>query len=416
MAAANFSEIGRTGLRYWGGRVWEEFLPDLSGTRAIQIYKEMESNDPVVGAVLFAVEMLMRQADWRVEPASQDRQDLEAADFLESCWDDMSQTHQDLISEVLSFLAYGWSYHEIVYKVRKGDSRDPLSQSKYSDGRIGWRKFPIRSQDSLSEWVFDETGGIVAMKQQPPPTYQTCVIPIEKALLFRTRTRKGSPEGRSVLRNAYRPWYFKRRIEEIEGIGIERDLAGLPVMTPPEGLDIWNPNDPDMVTMRSEAEKVVRNIRRDEMEGVVKPFGWELALLSTGGRRQFDTNGIIQRYDQRIAMCILADFILLGHEKVGSFALSSDKTDLFAVAIGAWLDTIADVFNRYAVPRLFALNPGLAGERLPKLVHGDVESPNLEELGNFIDKLVGKGVIVPDPNLEDYMRQAARLPARQEEE
>ena len=62
--------------------------------------------------------------------------------------------------------------------------------------------------------------------QLAPPSYKQVVIPMEKCLLFRTQTHKNNPEGRSILRNAYRSWYFKKRIEEIEGVGIERDLAG----------------------------------------------------------------------------------------------------------------------------------------------------------------------------------------------
>ena len=50
-------------------------------------------------------------------------------------------------------------------------------------------------------------------------------------------------------------------------------------------------------------------------------MAYDLKLLSTGGRRQFDTNAIIARYDARIAMSCLADFILLGHDKVGTLAL-----------------------------------------------------------------------------------------------
>ncbi|MGI6498023.1 MAG: hypothetical protein ACOX0U_04265 [Oscillospiraceae bacterium] len=69
-------------------------------------------------------------------------------------------------------------------------------------------------------------------------------------MIFRTKSRKGSPEGRSILRNAYRSWYFKRRIQEIEGIGIERDLAGFPTLTAPEGMNIWDEDDPDMVAVR----------------------------------------------------------------------------------------------------------------------------------------------------------------------
>jgi phage gp29-like protein len=406
----DFSEIGRSGLRQWGGYVYEEFLPELYGIRAVQKYKEMSENDAVVGAMLFAIEMLLRKVDWRVEPYSSAREDQEAADFLTSCMDDMSHTWADTISEVLTMLIYGWAYHEIVYKRRQGPSRDPTKNSKYNDGRIGWRKLPLRAQNTLLRWEFDDTGGIQGMWQNSPPDYQLRFIPIEKALLFRTRTNKGNPEGRSVLRNAYRAWYFKKQIEVIEGIGVERDLAGLPVLTPPEGLDIWNPDDPEMVKLLRQAESTVRNIRRDEMEGVVKPAGWTLELLNSGGRRQLDVNAIIQRYDQRIAMSVLADFILLGSEQVGSYALAVSKSDIFMQALHAWLDMIAEVFNRYAIPRLFALNPGLPQENLPTLQHGEVDAPNLQELGQFIKDLTGVGVLTPGPELEGYLRQVANLP------
>ena len=57
---------------------------------------------------------------------------------------------------------------------------------------------------------------LIGMTQQPPPDYGLLTIPISKAMLFRTESAKDNPEGRSILRNAYRSWYFKRRIQEIE--------------------------------------------------------------------------------------------------------------------------------------------------------------------------------------------------------
>ena len=51
--------------------MFKEFLPELQGQRAIQVYQEMSSNDPVVGSILHAIEMLIRQVEWRVEPAGQ---------------------------------------------------------------------------------------------------------------------------------------------------------------------------------------------------------------------------------------------------------------------------------------------------------------------------------------------------------
>lgn len=419
----SLEELGSTGLERYGGHIDEEFLPQLKGERGIRTYKEMRDNDPVVGAVLFAIDMLIRGVPWHVEPAGEKVEDLDAAEFLESCLQDMSSTWEETISEIMSFLVFGWSYHEIVYKQRQGDNRDPSKRSRYNDGRIGWRKIPIRSQDSLWEWKFDETGGIRGMVQQPPPHYRQVFIPIEKALLFRTSNQKGNPEGRSVLRNAYRPWYFKKHIEEIEGIGIERDLAGLPIAwVPPELLS--RSAAPEDRALLAEIKKIIRNVRRDEQEGVIFPLMYDsetnqklydFNLLSSGGTRQFDTDKIIQRYDQRIAMTVLADFILLGHEKVGSFSLASSKTDLFATALGAWLDGIAAVFNRNAIPRLFQIN-GMQLENLPQLVHGDIETPDLTEIGDYITKLAGTGMeLFPDPILEEKLRSFAKLPPKPEE-
>lgn len=419
-------ELGSTGLRRYGtlSLVYEEFLRQLSPTsiRGVQLYNEMSMNDPVVGSILYAIEMLIRQVSWTVSPFADEAQDQERAQFVESCMNDMSQSWNDTISEILSMLVYGWSWHEIVYKRRLGDTYDPMTRSRHKDGLIGWRKLPIRGQDTLYNWEFDESGGIQAMWQISPPVYQSVRIPIEKSLLFRTKVRKGNPEGLSILRNAFRPWYFKKRLEEIEGIGVERDLAGLPVaFVPPE---IMNPQATGAErTIFEQIKKIVTNIRRDEQEGVVFPMMYDdngrtmydLKLLSTGGQRQFNTNDIIKRYDQRIAMVVLADILLMGQDKVGSYSLSINKTELFLVAITSWLDSITAVFNRYAIPRLFKLN-GWPTDRLPCLNHGAVHMPDLEALSKYLQSLSNIGFpLLPDEGLENYLRSAAKLPPKTEE-
>lgn len=414
---ANSKEYGRIGQRRYGGVIYEEFLPVLRGKQGIAVYSEMSDNDDVVGAILFAIEMLVRQCDWNVEPTGDTAKDIEAAEFVASCMDDMQETWIDTISEILSFLTFGWSYHEIVYKRRMGNTKDGRTKSKYSDGLIGWRKLPIRAQETLYQWEYDEEDNLIGMTQMPPPHFAVYTIPKTKALLFRTKSRKDNPEGRSILRNAYRSWYFKRRIQEIEGIGIERDLAGLPVMHAPDQVDIWDENNENAVRMRAGMEEMVRKIRRDEMEGVVLPFGFELELLSSGGTRQFDTNAIINRYDTRIAMTVLADFIFLGHQQTGSFALSSDKTELFAVAIGAFLDIICETFNSQGIPALIDINgQHFAGiTDYPKMTHGDIEDVDIEKFSAFIKDMTGIGVLVPDDGLEDYVRQVGHLPERTED-
>lgn len=113
-------------------------------------------------------------------------------------------------------------------------------------------------------------------------------------------------------------------------------------------------------------------------------------------------------------MTVLADFIMLGHQKVGSFALSSDKTELFSVAISSFLDVICETFNNQGIPALIDIN----GEHFngisdyPKMTHGDIEDVNVKEAGQFIKDMTGIGVLIPDDGLEDYVREIGHLPER----
>ena len=408
---ADLKELGRTGLNRWGGHIDEEFLQDLSGMKGIRVYQEMSDNDATVGAILFAIKMLIRQASWSVQPAGAEKKDEEAAEFVQSCLNDMQDTWTNTISEILSFLTYGWSVHEICYKRRMGHKRDPRLDSKYSDGLIGWLKLPIRCQESLYEWEFDNSDNLTAFIQMPAPDYRIIRIPAEKILLFRTESRKGNPQGRSILRTAYRSWYHKKRIEELEGIGIERELAGYPTLQAPEGVDIWAPENAGLLQMCND---FISNIRRDSMEGLTLPYGWELKLLNTGGARQIDISATITRYDMAIARTVLADFLFLGSGNVGSWALSSDKTALFSVAIGTYLDIICEVFNRTAIPALIDINGGHFNgiTDYPTLTHGDIETQDLAALGTFLKDMTGIGLITPDEAIEDYIREQASLPPR----
>ena len=390
-------ELGRIGQQRWDGVFSEEFLPELRGIRGVKAYKEMANNDDIIGAMLFAIKTLCRQVIWSVIPGGDSSKDKEAAEFVESCMYDMQNTWTDTLSEILSFLTYGWSYHEIVYKRRTGKRSSRNLSSKYSDGLIGWQKLPIRSQDTLYRWEYDQYDNLIGMTQQPPPDYGLYTIPMKKALLFRTESAKDNPEGRSILRNAYRSWYFKRRIQEIEAIGIERDLAGLPVITVPEGLNIWDAKDQEATKIYATLVRMVKNIRRNEYEGLVLPYGYVPQLLSTGGTRQFDTNAIISRYNVSIAQTVMADFLMLGHEGTGSYALSEDKTSMFNTAISTFLDIICETFNSQGIPELIDLNgshfSGITD--YPELTHGDVGNEDIAKVASFIKEMCGVGILIP---------------------
>jgi hypothetical protein len=415
MDLSDLRSLGVTGLQHNHGQIDEEPLRELRGARWKQALREMQAQDPIVGATLTAIELLIRQVSWTVMPFDASREAAEDAAFVTENLHGMAATWPLTLAEMLSFVPWGWADLEILY-ARRGD------------GRLGWGAWSIRAQESIERWLFDAaTGHPTGFVQIAAPAYREVPIPFvlngaRKVIHLQTTSRKGNPEGRSALRSAYRPWYFKKHIENIEGIGIERDLAGLPVAYVPPSLLRSDASAEEKAAVQAIAQLVV-NIRRDAQEGIVFPLEYDangkekykLTLLSSGGARQFNTDGVIKRYDARIAMATLADVILIGHEKTGSFALASSKTTLLAVALGAYLDTICAAINQQAIPDLMRLN-GRPTDRLPQLAHGDVESVNLGELGTYIGALSGAGapLFAEDDGLAllNHLLRQAGLPER----
>lgn len=401
-----FEQLGNRQLTRASGLRRDEYLPGLrSGQRASRVWAEM-INDPIVSAVLFSIEMVLRRVEWNVEAETTDKDDIARADLIQSCMDDMSLPWEDIVADALTMLPHGFSFCEIIYKKRMGpDQKDPSQRSDSSDGKVGWRKFSLIPQDTVVDWDYDESGGIQACIQQTGFGGRA-TIPIDKACLFRTNKREAW--GRSVLRSAYTPWYFKKRIEEVEAIGIERDLAGLPVMYVAADI-LLDAN------RKAEFQDIVRNIRRDEQEGVLLPQAWdesgnravELTLLTSGGARQFDTGAIVGRKSREIAMSLLQDVVMLGHEKVGTQALASEKRDLSDVALSTWLNEIAAVLNAHAVPRLLALN-GMSLEDPPEIIPGDLRQEDALAWSEALKNVAQAGIPIVGPDEVEIVNFARR--------
>lgn len=427
---------GSSGLRSYSGYVEEGVLRELQGKRGIANYRAMLETDATCAAIINCFDKMLRQVSWTVAPASTADFDREAADFVESCMHDMEISWMDFLGEAFSFLPYGHSLHEVLYKRRAGDADDPLLNSHYGDGRIGWRGFAGRSQDTLSRWLFDDHGRLLGAEQQAPPHYRVVTLPIDKCLLFRTSAVKNNPEGVSIFRGAYRSWRIKQGLENIEATGCEKDVSGLPIVWIPRELlalaqqkatyedGTTNLEVAAAKAMVAEFQKMATEVRRDAHEGLVMPLEhdeqgnkrFDITLLASGGSRQFDLDKIIQRWDLRVAVSVLAEFLFMGQGTMGagSFAMHQDKRGMFMQSLDCYLRTFTDTFNKGAVRKLMRLNT-LKMSDYPRLEYGGLEKVDMTELGDLLLKASQAGLSVADPEMEDYVRRVAGWPERTED-
>lgn len=401
------AEVGTTGLKRFAGEVQEEFDPNLRGLRGVRVFDEMRRNDSDVGAILFAILHVALGSMWSVEAASQEQPDLDAAEFLRGClFEDMSHSWRDFIVDAMTSNAFGWAWHELVFKQRLGAAKSP--PSLYSDGRIGIRKIALRGQETLARWVFDDHGGIQAMIQRSPPGYQEVPIPIGKSLLCRTSSEKGNPEGISLLRNAYRPYFIKTNMEEIEVIGAERDMTGV--------LKIILPANASTDDFNKAREMGERYRVDDQTYFVLQRFGpeahegWDLDVVETPGRKVVDTDKTILRCSTQIMRSVLAQFLTLGQGRTGSFALAESQKSLWHLAVNGRLDTLEDEINKFVVAKLFALNGFQDISGLPKVSHSDPGEIDIDKLTPFLRVLGELGLIDVTQEVLEHLHERADLP------
>ena len=426
------ADLGSTGLRAFGGFIREEFIPNLIGRQGATIYREMLDNSPIIGALMFAILGTMRKVEWRCEAVDDAAPAQAAMEFAESLRFDMSHTWDQLVTEILSMIGYGYSFHEIVYKRRLGPQPHRRNgpypgldrpSSKFDDAMIGWARIPTRSQDTILKWFLDENGEILGLTQQPW-IGRLVDIPMEKAMLFRPQHHKNNPEGRSVLRNAYRPYYFIKRLEEGEAIHIERMAGNVIVRVPTALLDQAKAGNSGAIASLNAYKLMATRSRTDEQMGLLLPsdtfanangptpipmFGYEY-VVPQGGSRTTDANTPIVRHKLDILTSVLADFIQMGHTTRGAQNLGETKVDTFMAAVEGWLDDVAAVFNKEGLAKIWALN-GMDPNLMPEYVPDMAQQIDLDILSNFILRLSQAGVqMFPDEDLEDYVRDAAGLP------
>lgn len=422
-------EIGATGLRYAAGRVVEdELIPDLKFPLSITTYQRMKS-DPIIAGSLFMIKQFLRKVEWDVRPKGGLNNSTETArqradQVKKNLFYDMERSFDSVMSDICGFIENGFGFFEPTYQV--------------VDGEVLWKDFASRPPLSIKGFIFDKKGYVKQVEQYIPANsnplgstnvslveyasvYSTATkkIPYNRLLHFRTDSEKNNPLGRSVLKNAYKAWYFKTKLEEHEAIGVEREMNGIPYLGIPGEFFNIDDGDTEALERLNIFKNMLSNLRNNEQAGILLPSDrdegghklYEFELVASKGTRALDTSKIIERYDYRIAQSLLSDFLLMGSTSTGSFALSDNKVNTFFKSLEAYLEIIAEQFNRKAIPKLFELN-GWDKEDICELIHKPVANPTLSEIGKYLQDI--SSYVTPDKTLENALRAQADLPERDE--
>lgn len=385
-------ELGRIGTPFFQGITADEYNSDLQGQRGIETYDKMRRSDAQVQAILWVCELPLRAAKWAIEPGADDAKSIEIAEAVEeNLLEEMSITWDDFLRHALLMLPFGHMVFEKVWERR--------------DGGLRYRKLAPRMPQSIDKWDMEADGGLRGIEQLvwANGTYERPYIPIEKLLVFTNRKEGANWTGQSLLRAAYKHWYYKDNFYRIDAIANERHGVGVPYvkMSAEAAVEDYE-----------EAAEILQSLHAHERSYVVGKHCWEeftMVGVDRPTQSLVSTLSSIEHHDVMIARSILAQFINLGSTETGSYALSEDQSSFFLMALQAVANQITDVMNTYAIRPLVDVNWG-PQEEYPRLTYSKLEQRDLATYGDAIQKLLNSGAIVVDEGLRDTIRDMYGLP------
>jgi hypothetical protein len=383
----DFRELGTMGLTSYGSIFRMEYNPDLFGINGLRTYDKMRRNDAQVRSTLRLIKTPCLGARWYIVPATTDPLDVQIADFVNyNLFVGMSASWPQLLTEILSMLDFGFYVLEKVWDIRIWQGQP----------YVMWKKLAPRHPLDLNQWFYDSNGGPVGISfYQPLPVAEPVFIPINKLLVFTFDKEAGDMSGLSVLRSAYKHWFYKENLYKVDAIQKERHGVGLPVVKLPPNFT---------TTDKALAAELGRNLRSNEKAHLVLPPNWEVVMMPLEGNL---VNCIesIEHHDRMIMANVMGQFMDPHQGRA-----APEISDMFMKTTRYIADLVRDVFNKYAIPELVDYNwPGVTN--YPELrVRKMGETVDWRTISFAIRNFVGAGIIQPDDKLEEWIRDEMDLP------
>ncbi|WIE74494.1 DUF935 family protein [Curtobacterium sp. MCSS17_007] len=388
----DYPETGQSGTQIFNGIITnEEYNFELMGRRAPKVWEEMRRSDATVKMSLRVVKEPVKALSYHVQPASKEAKDLEVAEMITDQMFNVLRWKTTL-GEILTHLEFGFAAFE------KALSYGPV----HGVNRVYMSKLAFRKQTSITKW---EAAGKPGITQTGPGGIDIS-IPLEKLVVFTNEQEGDNFEGVSVLRSAYKHYYYKDKLYQIDAIGHERQGLGV--------VKIKHPKNAEAKQIVA-AERAAEDLRASEIGHITEPDGWNIDFMDMQAKTLKESMPSIEHHDRQISVNVLAQFMNLGSTSgSGSRAVGEPQLAIFEHYVKFIADYIADTLNRYVIKDIVDRNFNVT--EYPKLVAGDVDGESLTELAAALKSLVDAGMIVPTSEDEAYLRGILRLPERPEED
>lgn len=420
---------GRSGTVNTRGFIQDrEFNRLLRWPLNLDEYDKMRRTDPTVRWMLALVSTPVRAALWQIEPPENPTpEEMEATCFARhAIFEEMDGGWDEHLRQLLTYLDFGHSVFEREAELRPVEfDVDPLEFGE-DPTHVKREAFVLASlaprlQRTIQRWMVDpkQPSRLVKIIQWLADGHEPSITEIDadRCLIYVNEKEGDDWRGVSILRSAWKAYFTKMELQNIEAIAFER-TAGLPVVYPPDEA-----GDDQLEAV----EEAVRAMRQGESVYIVMPGPkqqtsrsgtvtegnhWliENLAVDAGAGMAAEFGSAISRYDTEMAKNVMASFMQLGMQEVGARATADVQQDPYYQAIEAHVSYIEDTFTEGVLRPLVDWNYTV--DRYPRLKASKIQAKNAEVIATAVKGLVEAGVIQPDEPLEDFMRELLDAPDR----
>ena len=403
--------LGVSGTTAFGGFVQSnERNAKLIGFRRYETFTDILVNASIVGACIRLFLNLIAKADWTVEPVDDSAEAKAHAEMLEA-WliDDPETSWRRIVRRSAAYVFYGFSIQEWTMKPK--------------DGVLTFKDIAPRAQKTIERWAVEHSGEVHGVWQRSPHTGQEIFLPRNRIVYLVDDSLNDSPEGLGILRHMVDPAARLKKLHNLETMGFETDLGGIPIGRAPlqnlseqilaETITAADA-EKSLEALRSFLKKPVRTPDKslildsavyageDDAASPSQVHQWGIDLLEAEAKGLDAVHTAIERTNRDLARIMGCEQLLLGGDGAGSFALSEQKAAQLFLIIDATLNEIADSYERDLVVPIWNLN-GLDPDLMPELKPA---SPSFNDVGEITvalrDLATAGAIILPnDPVVRD---------------
>jgi SPP1 gp7 family putative phage head morphogenesis protein len=370
-----------------------EYLTDLQGKSGSNVYDQMRKSDTNVKMVLRVCKYPIVACSWRITNDGDEKLDDITAVANAYFMEQMKQSWQGLLFNILTMLEFGFSVFEIVWAPWPYQGKTYLAP-----------KLQFRQQQSIED-IDAETGLMTQNKRDG----SEAKIPFSQLVFFILEQEGDDFRGNSLLRSAYRNWYYKDKFLNQWSIAIERNVGGVPVATLPEKYAAQdNP-------VRQGLERALKDYITHTTQWISIPEGVKIDFVEGKINDQVLTNAI-NNMDLGIAKSVLVQFLELGTGgNGGAYALSRNLSDIFIQGLQSVVNQIQTVFDRYVLKPFVDANFG-EQDNYPRLKAANLDMARKQANFDNLLKLIGTGSIEIKRQDEQELRRALDFRPLTEEE